>query len=53
MSLPTERWLAFKIGEEQIYVELTTPGQLAAHLLRGAYDPRYPVAEFVTYVLIL
>ena len=43
----------FRIGEEEIYIELTTPAQIAAHEARAAVNPLYSVAEIVTYILIL
>jgi hypothetical protein len=43
----------FRIAGEDVWIELTTPGQIVAHELRAAYEPLYAVAEIVTYILLL
>lgn len=44
--------LARPSGVSDAYV-YDAAGQVAAHLARGAVDPRYLVAEMVTYILLL
>jgi RHS repeat-associated protein len=45
--------LLIMIGGKEFYFEITTEGSISEHLDRAGRDPRYLVAEFIIYMLLL